>query len=25
MFAEAGTFTYHCLVHPEMKGTIVVH
>jgi plastocyanin len=25
MFAAAGTFTYHCLVHPEMKGTIVVH
>jgi len=23
-FANAGTFTYHCSIHPTMKGTIVV-
>jgi len=23
-FEEAGTFDYSCLVHPQMKGTIVV-
>jgi plastocyanin len=23
-FTEAGTYTYHCSVHPSMKGTIVV-
>jgi plastocyanin len=23
-FAQAGTFTYHCTIHPSMKGTIVV-
>lgn len=23
-FTKAGTFTYHCSVHPSMKGTIVV-
>ncbi len=23
-FDTAGTFTYHCSIHPNMKGTIVV-
>jgi plastocyanin len=23
-FAQAGTFTYHCEIHPQMKGTITV-
>lgn len=23
-FSKAGTYTYHCSVHPYMKGTIVV-
>jgi plastocyanin len=23
-FAQAGTFTYHCAIHPNMHGTIVV-
>lgn len=23
-FSKAGTFTYHCSVHPSMKGTIIV-
>jgi amicyanin len=23
-FSQAGTFTYHCTIHPFMKGTIVV-
>ncbi len=23
-FKEPGTFTYHCTIHPEMKGTIEV-
>lgn len=23
-FSKAGTYTYHCSVHPNMKGTIVV-
>jgi len=23
-FAKAGTYTYHCSIHPSMKGTIVV-
>jgi plastocyanin len=23
-FNQTGTFTYHCAVHPSMKGTIVV-
>ncbi len=23
-FAKAGTFAYHCSVHPNMKGTVVV-
>lgn len=23
-FQKAGTFTYHCSVHPNMKGTVVV-
>jgi plastocyanin len=22
-FAKAGTFAYHCMIHPFMKGTIV--
>ncbi len=24
-FDQAGTFTYHCSIHPNMKGTIVVN
>jgi len=24
VFTKAGTYTYHCTVHPFMKGTIVV-
>lgn len=23
-FTQAGTYTYHCTIHPYMKGTIVV-
>src|SRR5207248_10569410 len=23
-FAKAGTYTYHCVIHPQMVGTIVV-
>ena len=23
-FTQAGTYTYHCGIHPEMKGTIIV-
>jgi plastocyanin len=23
-FATAGTFTYHCAIHPSMKGTVTV-
>ncbi|TMG23839.1 MAG: plastocyanin [Chloroflexi bacterium] len=23
-FTKAGTFTYHCRIHPSMKGTVVV-
>ncbi|HVZ12231.1 MAG TPA: cupredoxin family copper-binding protein [Patescibacteria group bacterium] len=23
-FSKAGTYTYHCSVHPSMKGTIIV-
>ena len=23
-FSQAGTFAYHCGVHPQMKGTVVV-
>lgn len=23
-FSKAGTYTYHCTIHPGMKGTIVV-
>jgi plastocyanin len=23
-FTQAGTFTYHCEIHPQMKGTITV-
>lgn len=23
-FSQAGTFTYHCSVHPNMKGTVIV-
>lgn len=23
-FTKAGTYTYHCAVHPSMKGTIIV-
>jgi len=24
-FPTAGTFTYHCAIHPGMVGTVVVH
>ncbi len=24
-FTEAGTFTYHCSIHPSMTATVVVH
>jgi plastocyanin len=24
-FSAAGSFPYHCKIHPSMKGTIVVH
>jgi plastocyanin len=24
-FSHAGTFHYHCTIHPFMKGTVVVH
>lgn len=24
IFTQTGTFTYHCAIHPSMKGTIVV-
>ena len=24
VFSAAGTFTYHCTIHPTMKGTIIV-
>jgi hypothetical protein len=24
-FSEAGTFRYHCSIHPDMVGTVVVH
>jgi plastocyanin len=24
-FAKAGTFAYHCSIHPSMTGTITVH
>jgi amicyanin len=23
-FTQAGTYTYHCSIHPSMKGTVVV-
>ena len=23
-FAEPGTYSYHCAIHPSMKGTVVV-
>jgi plastocyanin len=23
-FAQAGTFSYHCAIHPQMKGTVTV-
>jgi plastocyanin len=23
-FSQPGTYTYHCTIHPNMKGTIVV-
>jgi plastocyanin len=24
VFAKAGTFNYHCSIHPSMKGTVIV-
>ena len=24
-FSDAGTFRYHCAIHPDMVGTVVVH
>jgi plastocyanin len=24
-FAKAGTFAYHCAIHPGMTGTVTVH
>ncbi len=24
-FSSAGTFTYHCMIHPGMTGTVTVH
>ena len=24
VFSTAGTYTYHCTIHPNMKGTIIV-
>jgi plastocyanin len=24
VFAKAGTFDYHCSIHPSMKGTVIV-
>lgn len=24
IFKDAGTFSYHCVIHPSMKGTIIV-
>jgi len=24
-FTSAGTFTYHCAIHPFMHGTVIVH
>jgi plastocyanin len=23
-FSTAGTFTYHCTIHPQMTGTVIV-
>jgi plastocyanin len=23
-FAQPGTYTYHCSIHPSMKGTVIV-
>ncbi|OPY38350.1 MAG: Halocyanin precursor [Methanoregula sp. PtaU1.Bin051] len=23
-FSTAGTYTYHCSIHPSMKGTVIV-
>jgi len=23
-FLKSGTYTYHCAIHPEMKGTVIV-
>jgi plastocyanin len=24
-FSDAGTFRYHCAIHPDMVGTVIVH
>ena len=25
VFEEPGTYSYHCVLHPDMKGRVVVH
>jgi plastocyanin len=24
-FAATGSYTYHCVIHPGMTGTVIVH